>query len=530
MSDELLKAVTSLAERLVTLAAHDEGLRADLNALARAIAAATERAAHPAALGADGPPGASEAGLTEGPEPGPATAEPVLGVPTQPEDAQAVSAHARLPLPELTLGQPRPVAIEIRPEPRPRAPQEPAPGADLLAIESRCRLKAEGIRWAATRSRRLAEGADFRVEIAPRDRDLLDRAKSLADCYLWMNTPEFTVVEPALIDDAAGCFEAVADSLALVRDLIVDIEKNREFFEQALDVLAEAQSALRVAVDRLGARPDSDQFQAYQWLRATAAAEQIYIRRYMRLDDPADPSRMAETAQRIEALDARIHDSRQRVKGRKSRISQLRYHAKLIGENKGGDHDWRKLFEAVTDLVEGGTPPSSVEVREALFPVIDKMDSMPEHDAAPHAFQLVLREVDRYLASRLSTAELSSGHVPSVEVAQARSLLGGKTAVLIGGSRRPDAHDALCAAFGLNELIWVETREHESIDRFEALVARAEVALVLLAIRWSSHSFGEVKRFCERYGKPLVRLPAGYNPNQVASQILAQCSAQLEAD
>ena len=28
-------------------------------------------------------------------------------------------------------------------------------------------------------------------------------------------------------------------------------------------------------------------------------------------------------------------------------------------------------------------------------------------------------------------------------------------------------------------------------------------AIVLLAIRWSSHSFGDVKVFCEKYGKPL---------------------------
>jgi hypothetical protein len=50
---------------------------------------------------------------------------------------------------------------------------------------------------------------------------------------------------------------------------------------------------------------------------------------------------------------------------------------------------------------------------------------------------------------------------------------------------------------------------------------------VLLAIRWSSHSFGDVKRSCDRHGKPMVRLPGGYSPNQVAAQILAQCSGRL---
>ena len=51
--------------------------------------------------------------------------------------------------------------------------------------------------------------------------------------------------------------------------------------------------------------------------------------------------------------------------------------------------------------------------------------------------------------------------------------------------------------------------------------------VVALAIRWASHSFGDVRAFCDRHGKPLVRLPGGYNPNQVATQILAQCSERL---
>jgi predicted dinucleotide-binding enzyme len=99
--------------------------------------------------------------------------------------------------------------------------------------------------------------------------------------------------------------------------------------------------------------------------------------------------------------------------------------------------------------------------------------------------------------------------------------------VLIGGSRRPSSQETLKAAFGLNELLWIETREHQSLEGFEPYVARPDVAVVLLAIRWSSHSFGEVKQYCDRYGKPLVRLPGGYNVNQVARQLLSQCSDRL---
>jgi hypothetical protein len=85
-------------------------------------------------------------------------------------------------------------------------------------------------------------------------------------------------------------------------------------------------------------------------------------------------------------------------------------------------------------------------------------------------------------------------------------------------------------ALGLKDLVWIETKEHQAIDAFEPLIARADVALVLLAIRWSSHAFGDVKQICDLHAKLLVRLPGGYNPNQVAAQVLSQSSAQLSSD
>ncbi len=60
-------------------------------------------------------------------------------------------------------------------------------------------------------------------------------------------------------------------------------------------------------------------------------------------------------------------------------------------------------------------------------------------------------------------------------------------------------------------------------------IARADVDAVLLAIRWSSHSYGDVRAICEKYGKEFFRLPAGYNPNQVAHQLLQQRGNKSQA-
>ena len=171
-------------------------------------------------------------------------------------------------------------------------------------------------------------------------------------------------------------------------------------------------------------------------------------------------------------------------------------------------------------------PPSHREIRDLLLPIIDQA---PDRDELPQSFRLVLREIDRFLATRSSQALCLPNQETGEEVKEVARLLGGKTIVLIGGRRRRDSQEALRKAFGLGSLLWVETREHQSVDSFKPMIARPEVAMVLLAIRWSSHGFGEIRHLCEYHGKPLVRLPGGYSPNQVAAQILAQSSEQLGA-
>ena len=108
----------------------------------------------------------------------------------------------------------------------------------------------------------------------------------------------------------------------------------------------------------------------------------------------------------------------------------------------------------------------------------------------------------------------------SADVQKVADLYKGKAMVIIGGDRRPHAYEALKSAFGLKELIWIVTREHESTDIFVLYISRPDVDVVLLAIRWSSHSYGDVKAMCDKFGKEFYRLPAGYNPNQVVHQIL----------
>ena len=87
--------------------------------------------------------------------------------------------------------------------------------SDLQRIETRCRLKAEAARWAATRQERMRDGAHYATEIEPKDREIIGKAKGLDDCFLWMSHSSAPIPsELRLWEDVAGCFEATAMAVA----------------------------------------------------------------------------------------------------------------------------------------------------------------------------------------------------------------------------------------------------------------------------------------------------------------------------
>lgn len=505
MSATLLSPMSLVVDRLVRLTAEDHDFREQIRRLAQAVLDATDRPPHD-----EHPAARAEIAI--------ATITEMLDVVA---DESCLEVQAAVQLPVLTLGQKAATA-----EPSITLPQRWASKVedDLALIEARCRLKAKGARWAATRRRLMAEGAHFATEVAPGDREVIEEAKGLQGCFMWMcrlDSP--TPNDLRLWDDVAGCFEAVADGLGVVKQLQYEPGSNQVEFEQALDLLAEAQSALRASILALDGPTDTEQMQVYNWLKSTAYENQLYIQHHMRLDDPANPTKWAELSSRIEDLDSRLQEERDRVKERKRLLGKVRHKVSLIGKDQDNLIDnWRIIAAMMDELITGGLPASNRELRE-LVPVIDDMPDFPE---APIGFQMVLREIDRFLAT---CPPPDTAPVPqqSAQVRSVAQLLAGKSVVLVGGDCRPGAYKALKEAFRLSELHWVSTRDHESIDYFEPYVARPDVAVVLLAIRWSSHSYTDIGTFCDKYGKPLVRLPGGYNPNQVATQIMNQCSNRL---
>ena len=186
---------------------------------------------------------------------------------------------------------------------------------------------------------------------------------------------------------------------------------------------------------------------------------------------------------------------------------------------------WRILGECVDVLAASGQKPN---VRTISRPLSLVLHTLPDGIEPSAALAQAISSAQLRLDQDQSVRDDMDGiEAPTPEVSAVRDLLAGRAMVLIGGDRRPHLERNLTEAFGLSDLVWIATNVHESHRTFEADIARADVACVCLAIRWCSHSYGSVKEFCTKHGKPLVRLPGGLNPNTVAAQITAQVSGRL---
>ena len=230
MSDWLMKVIKAEAERLIALAAEDDELRADLRALAEAILAATERFD----IKADDARRIRHAQAYAASEP----VHEAAGNRLQADDRARMSRsgssrweglrHQREIIDPLSAAMFRLKTTHDRS----RGDRSPLP------------RKAEAARWAAERLRRVREGNDFPIENAPMDPEMVEWADGLTDCFYWVKSSEATAqADLSLLDNVGGCFETVAEALALVRAMLEKHPGNQKVLERSLPLVAEAQSA-----------------------------------------------------------------------------------------------------------------------------------------------------------------------------------------------------------------------------------------------------------------------------------------------
>lgn len=393
-----------------------------------------------------------------------------------------------------------------------------------MSVIARCRLKSEATRWQAYRitDQRGVTMSDTEWSLM-RD-ELIEQGRDLR-CHLWMLSESFAVSDVDAMEELAGCYDTLAEAMELVNESATHIPNNRRVSEPLFKMLATIQSALRSAVIQVGGPEDQEQRVTFGWLKAKLEESRIFVSRHMKLDDPAEPESWVAVSEEIEAfrLLRRQEDKRQKVtEGLFDDLFALTERLK-DADSAGVATLWDEIVLVVEELVLNGVPISSIELRELLRPHLI---------SAPTTTWFVQFErVRNHILSVSKSALAASSARPtrSNTVEAARKFLQGRSVVMIGGDERPQHRDAIANQFALKEVIWIPTNHGTPVKSFAPAVANDDVAVVLLAIRWASHSFGDVQVYCDRYGKPLVRLPGGYSPEQIAHQILTQCGDRLEA-
>lgn len=364
-------------------------------------------------------------------------------------------------------------------------------------------LKARASTW-------LAEHGYVRDPELLVERDsFLDQARQQV-IHLWNLNQGYVDTQASEVHGRlAACFNNTAAALLLWQEALDAVDKRA-----AAQLLAEAQSALRVAVNDAyaGDKPryfDSQQHAAFRALKDYADAENVRLA-YMSLDAAASPHNHETLRERIKAFELQSETKRAAQKKHLKLLRALRHHVNQFGAAQDPDYDGRRITELVRDFSEQFSSRDP-ELRTTLQPLatagLDSVDAILT--SAPEAF----------VASELDAAYTD-------EVTEVRERLAGGCLLLIGGAPKTEAQNRLAQAFGCT-VVWPVARHSASIGEYEALVARTEVRVAVQLIRFSSHGHGDIKAFCDHYDKPFVRVTGGYHPNTLATSILEQAGERL---
>jgi hypothetical protein len=399
---------------------------------------------------------------------------------------------------------------------------------DMKMVAARCRVKAEGCDWAARHRDQWTEVSelDHLMRKAQYD-DIIARARALPNCYVFSLNPKLNVPGFETMSKLAAGYRNLAAAAELAELVHREGPHVGEWRAEIYALLAEAQSALRAAMDLENLYIDSDQDESFRWLRWRTTDDRVHLARYMKLEDPAELADHADLTTRLTDFRGRLTAQRDLASKRRDLLSKAKYHGRLLREAKSNDApaDWRKLMAALSSLVESGVQASDANIREVLVPIIEQL---PDNFELPPRIANVMEALDQFLTTReLESVEDPRPRASSPELLEVAELLRDQVAVIIGGECRPRSKQALERDLGLAELRWISAAHHQSHYLFESAIARPETVIVMLAIRWSAHAFGNVDEFCRKHGKLFIRLPGGYNANQVAKQILEQVGRQL---
>jgi hypothetical protein len=200
-------------------------------------------------------------------------------------------------------------------------------------------------------------------------------------------------------------------------------------------------------------------------------------------------------------------------------LNRLKFHLERAISGSAEEDDWDKIVASLDSLLLQAPDADTREVARLLQLAAPSLRSW----CLPSDYGRLVKELGE--STRRPTPAVRVE--PSIEE-RAAALVRGRALLVLGGDRRHEHQRKLQELLELSEALWPATKEDApDVHSFEPLIARADVAAVVLLIRWSRHAFGQAAELCDKHSKPLVRVEAGYNVAQIARALVEQASFRL---
>ena len=257
--------------------------------------------------------------------------------------------------------------------------------APLSVVVTRARWKASACRLSIERrDARKNDSEKFDdSQFTSREASLRARLKSLPDTSTWMLDTPFgkRAGEPGAFEvpnEVAGQLTQIAhcyDSVATAAEVAMELDESGAFANgpapSFLYLMAEAQSALLQSLDDAPTRVDSDQRALFLWLKDQTTRYRIYVDRFMRLDDPADPTTSADLQERLRRGARDVLDDQERGRRRRDALAKIHYHTKKILESPESPPgpEVESLGQALARWSAAGFDPLERGLQDALVPL-----------------------------------------------------------------------------------------------------------------------------------------------------------------
>lgn len=432
----------------------------------------------------------------------------------------------------------------------------------LSVVVTRARWKAAACRLSLDKRalRGAGDSGELAAQIAAREESLRTRLGSLPDTGTWMLDLPFgkRISEPDALeasDDLALELERVADcydTLAAGAEIAMELDEGGAFQKSPppafLYLLAEAQSSLLQSLTKAPTRSDSDQRDVFLWLKDQTTHYRIYVDRFMRLDDPADPTASKDLIERMRRSAREILGQ---VKGRRERgqlIAKVRYHVSKLceaGPLRAGEVD--SLRHALDEWVKRRLERNDRGLTEVLDPL--RKVSLAEASEAGQALGKILEAFpsrDGRVPGIEAKAEVAppqngastngvngEGERKGEELlAEVQALLAGRQVTLFMGPAEELDVARLGMELGAGKFAAAVIDTAGCEDARAVLLEQqleTDTELFLLGIRLNPDEYQSFKQGCIKRDRQFVRLPGSLDAHAIAHQVSRQVGWRLRA-